>query len=348
MFLQDSPHRRYNILTGEWVKVSPHRTKRPWQGQVENPSEEERPVHDKNCYLCPGNSRAGGVETPRYTETFSFVNDFSALLPDGKKDFIDSPFLKAESERGICKVICFSPRHDLTIPVMEHNDLVKVVRVWNKEYKELGKNDFINHIQIFENHGAAMGCSNPHPHGQIWADEFIPVLPLKELEMQKEYFEKNNSPMLIDYLKEELIHRERLVLENDSFAVLVPFWAVWPYETIILPKEQISSIDEFSEKQISDLADVMKAIGIRYDNLFKTDFPYSMGIHQKPTDGKDHPWSTFHMHYFPPLLRSAEVRKFMVGYEMMAMAQRDITAEASAEILRELPSVHYRKNKDEY
>ncbi len=342
MFLKDSPHRRYNILTGEWIKVSPHRTKRPWQGQVENTDELKRPEHDKNCYLCPGNSRASGDTTPDYKDTYSFVNDFSALLEDTDRDSVNSSFFKAESERGICKVICFSPRHDLTIPIMEKEEIKTVIRHWKKEYSELSQLDFINHIQIFENHGAAMGCSNPHPHGQVWADEFVPDLPAKELAKQKEYFKKNNSPLLIDYLNEELKSKERLVLENESFVVLVPFWAVWPYETLVLPKQQVSSVDDLSEKQVSDLAEIMKALGIRYDNLFKTDFPYSMGLHQKPTDGKDHPWSTFHMHYFPPLLRSAEVKKFMVGYEMMAMAQRDITAESSAEILRELSGSHYR------
>jgi UDPglucose--hexose-1-phosphate uridylyltransferase len=342
MFLKDSPHRRYNILTGEWVKVSPHRTKRPWQGQVENLNREERPDHDENCYLCPGNSRAGGEITPQYKETYSFVNDFSALLSTSEKDSINSTFFKAESERGICKVVCFSPKHNLTIPLMDVKDIQNVIKVWQKEYIELAAVDFINHVQIFENHGAAMGCSNPHPHGQIWAEEFVPDLPAVELEKQKEYFEKNKSNLLIDYLKEELKSKERLVLENDSFAVVVPFWAVWPYETMILPKEQVSSLVDFDDKKISDLAAIMKSLGIRYDNLFKTDFPYSMGLHQKPTDGKDHPWSTFHMHYFPPLLRSADVKKFMVGYEMMAMPQRDITAESSAEILRELPEIHYR------
>ncbi|MBB6479144.1 UDP-glucose--hexose-1-phosphate uridylyltransferase [Spirochaeta isovalerica] len=343
MFLQDKPHRRYNILTGEWIKVSPHRTKRPWQGQRENSSGEQRPRHDENCYLCPGNSRAGGVQTPDYSETYSFINDFAALLPNTEQNSVDSRFFKAESERGICKVICFSPRHDLTLPRMEEKDIVKVIQLWQKEYKELGSEDFINHVQIFENHGAAMGCSNPHPHGQIWADEHIPDLPAKELENQKSYYDENGTPMLIDYLNAELESRERLVIENDSFAVLVPFWAVWPYETMILPKKQIQSVSDLSAGQVADLAQIMKSLGIRYDNLFQTDFPYSMGLHQKPTDGKDHPWATFHMHYFPPLLRSAEVKKFMVGYEMMAMAQRDITAESSASILRELPSVHYRE-----
>jgi len=341
MFLNESPHRRYNILTGEWIKVSPHRTKRPWQGQVEDIKKIKRPEHDPNCYLCPGNSRAGGDTTPVYKETFSFVNDFSALLSSTEKDSINTSFLKAESERGICKVICFSPRHDLTIPVMSQKEIENVIKTWKREYLELGSIDFINHVQIFENHGSAMGCSNPHPHGQIWAEEFVPDLPAKELNKQKEYYNKNKSPLLIDYLNEELKNKERVVIENDSFAVLVPFWATWPYETMILPKVQISSLEEFTEKQVSDLAEIMKSLGIKYDNLFKTDFPYSMGLHQKPTDGKDHPWSTFHMHYFPPLLRSAEVKKFMVGYEMMAMAQRDITAESSADILRQLPSVHY-------
>jgi UDPglucose--hexose-1-phosphate uridylyltransferase len=345
MFLNESPHRRCNILTGEWIKVSPHRTKRPWQGQVEATGKVKRPVHDKSCYLCPGNNRAGGETTPQYKETYSFINDFSALLEDTEKDSVNSSFFKAESERGICKVICFSPRHDLTIPLMKQEEIVTFINVWKKEFIELGKRDFINHIQIFENHGAAMGCSNPHPHGQIWAEEFIPDLPAKEFMKQEEYFTKNANPLLIDYLNEELKAKERIVLENDSFAGLVPFWAVWPYETNIIPKKQVSSLEGFTEKQIIDLAEIMKRLGIRYDNLFKTDFPYSMGLHQKPTDGKDYPWATFHIHYFPPLLRSAEVKKFMVGYEMMAMAQRDITAEMSAKILRDLPSEHYGEIK---
>lgn len=342
MFLKESPHRRYNILTGEWVKVSPHRTKRPWLGQVENTKRLKRPEYDDSCYLCPGNSRAGGDVTPHYSGTYTFINDFSALLSTSEKDSIDTPFFKAESERGICKVVCFSPRHDLTIPVMNVTDIENVVKAWQKEYMELGSLDYINHVQIFENHGSAMGCSNPHPHGQIWAEEFVPDLPAKELNKQKDYYNKNHSPMLIDYLHEELKSGERIVIENEYFAGIVPFWAVWPYETIILPKTQVSSLSDFSDKQVSSLADIMKTLGIRYDNLFKTDFPYSMGLHQKPTDGQDYPWSTFHMHYYPPLLRSAEIKKFMVGYEMMAMPQRDITAESSAEILRNLPVKHYR------
>lgn len=345
MFLQESPHRRYNILTGDWIKVSPHRTKRPWQGQRENSNEVKRPQHDPGCYLCPGNGRAGGEKTPPYTSTYSFVNDFSALLPETAGGEINTPFFKAQSERGICKVICFSPRHDLTIPLMDVKDIEKVIELWQGEYRDLSKQDFINHIQIFENHGAAMGCSNPHPHGQIWADEFIPDLPARELEKQKEYFEKNGSPLLIDYLKEERKSGERIVAENDGFTALVPFWAVWPYETMILPRTQIDSVDNLTQKQVGELASLMKTLGIRYDNLFQTDFPYSMGVHQKPTDGGEYPWVTFHMHYFPPLLRSAEVKKFMVGYEMMAMAQRDITAESSAAILRDLPAVHYRESK---
>ena len=343
--LSDRPHRRYNILTGEWIKVSPHRAKRPWQGQVETGNMEKRPEYDKNCYLCLGNKRAGGEITPQYPSTHSFINDFSALIPEGTKELIDTPFLKADSERGICKVICFSPRHDLTIPTMDKQQIINEINLWKKEYKELGLKDFINHRQIFENHGSAMGCSNPHLHGQIWAEEFIPVLPSKELKKQQEYYVKNKKPLLFDYLKEELEKSERVVFENDSFAVLVPFWATWPYETIILPKDQISSLEEFTDMQISDLAETMKILGIKYDNLFQTDFPYSMGIHQKPTNCENAPWVTFHMHYFPPLLRSAEIKKIMVGYEMMAMAQRDITAESSAEILRLLPSDHYRDKK---
>lgn len=335
-------HKRLNLLTGEWILVSPHRTKRPWNGKTEDAAADKMPEYDPNCYLCPGNTRAGGVANPKYEDTFLFVNDYSALIPGiPKGDINEENLLIARSEEGICKVICFSPRHDLTLARMSPEKIVRVIDLWIDQYKELGGDPNINYVQIFENRGAIMGCSNPHPHGQIWSSQTVPDLPAKETEKQTEYKEKNDRCLLCDYLALELKKKERIVLENDGFAVLVPFWAVWPYEIMILPKRHMSSIDEMTEKEKKDLAEIMKAAGIRYDNLFKTNFPYSMGIHQKPTDGKAHDGWHFHFHYLPPLLRSATVKKFMVGYELLAMPQRDITAEQAAAKLREQPPVHY-------
>lgn len=335
-------HKRLNLLTGEWILVSPHRTKRPWNGKTEDAAVDKMPEYDPKCYLCPGNIRAGGVVNPKYEDTFLFVNDYSALIPGiPKGDINEENLLIARSEEGICKVICFSPRHDLTLARMSPEKIVRVIDLWIDQYKELGGDPNINYVQIFENRGAIMGCSNPHPHGQIWSSQTVPDLPAKETEKQTEYKEKNGRCLLCDYLALELKKKERIVLENDGFAVLVPFWAVWPYEIMILPKRHMSSIDEMTEKEKKDLAEIMKAAGIRYDNLFKTNFPYSMGIHQKPTDGKNHDEWHFHFHYLPPLLRSATVKKFMVGYELLAMPQRDITAEQAAAKLREQPPVHY-------
>lgn len=337
----EHPHRRYNPLTGEWIKVSPHRTKRPWNGQVEKPMLDKKDAYDPGCYLCPGNERAGGHINPDYKGTFVFENDFAALLKDTPPGELNDGLFKAQSERGLCKVICFSPRHDLTISLMEVEKITEVVKTWQDEYKELGNIDYINHIQIFENRGAVMGCSNPHPHGQIWAEEIIPDIPAKEQEKQKAYLAENGSVLLTDYVKKELELKERIVFENDSFVALVPFWAVWPYETMVLPKRQIRNICEMTEKETVDLADALKRMGTRFDNLFQTSFPYSMGIHQSPTDGVDHDEWHFHIHYYPPLLRSATVKKFMVGYEMLGMPQRDITAEGSALSLRNCSEEHY-------
>ncbi len=346
MDLQEHPHRRYNPLSGEWVKVSPHRTKRPWQGQVEKPSLEERPSYDSKCYLCPGNERAGGKKTPEYKETYVFDNDFAALLPDTPAGTQKDDLFQAEADRGICRVICFSPRHDLTLALMDRQSIRKVVDLWSDQYTDLGSKDLINHVQIFENRGALMGCSNPHPHGQIWAEETLPDLPRKEGTEQKAYLEKHGTPLLVDYISREIQGETRIIFENDTFAALVPFWAVWPFETMILPKTHIPSIDLLSGQQRDDLADAVKRMGVRFDNLFSTSFPYSMGIHQKPTDGLEHPEWQFHIHYMPPLLRSATVKKFMVGYELMAMPQRDITAEGSAARLRELSEVHFSESLD--
>lgn len=338
-------HRRYNPLTGDWVLVSPHRTKRPWQGKVEKSAPENRPQHDPNCYLCPGNERAGGFTNPDYKDVFVFQNDFSALVPDipeGKYEKRD--IFRAESERGFCKVICFSPRHDLTIPEMEISEIKKVVDLWCEEFKSMGSLDYINHVQIFENKGDIMGCSNPHPHGQIWAQYSLPVEPAKELKMQQAYYSKNGRTLLEDYLEEELEVRERILVENDHFVALVPFWATWPFETIILSKRPVQNILQLSEEEKEALADAYKRLTVMYDNLFEVSFPYSAGIHQAPTDGLDHPEWHLHMHFYPPLLRSATVKKFMVGYEMLGNPQRDITAEQAAQRLVSLPKKHYKQN----
>lgn len=340
----DHSHRRYNALTGEWILVSPHRSKRPWQGQVEKAPQDDRPTHDPQCYLCPGNERAGGFRNPDYKETFVFVNDFSSLLADAPAgEYKDGELFLAKSERGICKVICFSPRHNLTIPEMEVSDIRKVIDLWVSEFKEIGLNDFINYVQIFENKGAIMGCSNPHPHGQIWSESEVPLEPAKETVKQQEYFAKHSSTLLSDYLKREIELKERLIVENNSFVALVPFWATWPFEAMIIPRRPIQNITQLNDNEKTDFADIYKRLTVKYDNLFEVSFPYSAGIHQAPTDGKDHPEWHAHMHFYPPLLRSATVKKFMVGYEMLGNPQRDITAEQAAQRLRELPEVHYKK-----
>ena len=337
------PHRRYNILTGEWILVSPHRTKRPWQGKLEKVAEEKRPSYDADCFLCPGNVRASGDKNPDYKDPFTFKNDFSALLPSGPKEEVNEGLLTAKSETGICRVVCFSPDHSLTLPVMELDKIVKVVQKWKEEYTDLGSKEDINYVQIFENKGEMMGCSNPHPHGQIWSQLSIPVEVGKKTSHQKEYWEKNRRSLLGDYVKQELDAKERLILENEDFVALVPYWAIWPYETMIVPKKHLQHIGQLSAKEEKSYAEIIKQLTIKYDNLFLTSFPYSSGIHQSPTDGQEHPEWHFHMSFYPPLLRSRTVKKFMVGYELFAGPQRDITAEQAAETLRKLPEIHYSK-----
>jgi len=337
----EHPHRRFNILTGEWVLVSPHRTKRPWQGKVEKADTAPKPAYDPTCYLCPGNERAGGFQNPTYPDTFVFTNDFAALLEVSSNASFQNGLLKAQGERGICKVVCFSPNHSLTLPQMHPAAIVKVIELWQAQYAELGAIDFINHVQIFENKGDIMGCSNPHPHGQIWAQSTIPQeIRLKTLQ-QEEYWAENQRSLLGDYLAQELIEKSRIIQKNDHFVALVPFWAIWPYEAMIIPRRQMQNITEMNELEKSAFAQILKILTIRFDNLFETSFPYSAGIHQAPTDGKAHPEWHWHMSFYPPLLRSATVKKFMVGYELFAEPQRDVTAEYAAERLREVAEVHY-------
>ena len=340
---REHSHTRFNILTGDWVLVSPHRMKRPWQGKVETLPEDNRPSYDPSCYLCPGNKRSDGSLNPQYKDAYAFVNDFSALLPDTPAGGDDiNGLLISKSETGICKVICFSPDHRLTLPLMDEAAIVQLIHLWKKEFTELSQNEQIRYIQIFENKGDVMGCSNPHPHGQIWASSSLPLELSKETTQQKNYYEQHGKSLLRAYLELELQQQERIVLENEHFVALVPYWAVWPFETMIISKRHMQTILQFTAEEEVAFAEILKQLTAKYDNLFNVSFPYSAGMHQAPVNDGEHPEWHFHMHFYPPLLRSATVKKFMVGYEMLANPQRDITAEWAAERLRELSTVHYK------
>ena len=340
----EHPHRRRNLLNGDWVLVSPHRTARPWQGQVERPPQENLPSHDPTCYLCPGNERMGGHVNPAYDSTFVFTNDFAALLADSPShDISQGHFFQAEAETGTCRVICFSPRHDLTLAQMDVPDIRQVVDVWAAQTTELGNQPGIGYVQLFENRGAVMGSSNPHPHGQVWANRRVPTEPALEDREQRLYFERHNQPLLLDYLHAELEAGERVVLESKEWVVVVPYWAVWPFETLVLPRSPVLDMPGLNDPQRDDLAGILKQLLVGYDNLFETSFPYSMGWHGQPTDGGRYPHWQLHAHWYPPLLRSATVRKFMVGYELLGEAQRDITPEQAACRLREVSERHYKE-----
>jgi UDPglucose--hexose-1-phosphate uridylyltransferase len=344
LHVHDFPHRRCNPLTGDWVLVSPQRTKRPWLGHVEKVAEADLPAYDPGCYLCPGNERAGGVKNPAYSKTFVFDNDFAALTFDGDSHTSEENSLfQVQSEKGTCKVVCFSPRHDLTIPELQVDQVAEVVRTWSSETASLFKHPGIQHVQVFENKGAIMGCSNPHPHSQIWAQESIPNEPAKELVRQQQYFVEKNRPMLLDYLEEEQKRKDRVLFENNSFTALVPYWAVWPFEVLVIAHRPVKDLPSLSDAEVTSLSEIYRKVTIAFDNLFEVSFPYSMGFHQSPNDGESHPEWVLHAHFYPPLLRSATVRKFMVGYELLSMPQRDITPETSAERLRALPDVHYKQ-----
>jgi UDPglucose--hexose-1-phosphate uridylyltransferase len=333
--LQKHTHRRFNPLTGEWVLVSPHRNKRPWQGQTDDPAPSERPGYDANCYLCPGNTRASGQQNPDYQDVFVFTNDFSALLPETPQDATGDELFQAQTEQGICRVVCFSPDHSLTLAQLPQEQVEKVIRLWQHEFIDLGSREWIRHVQIFENKGAIMGCSNPHPHGQIWAQSSVPPVVQEMTRRQQEYFQKTGRSMLSDVLEREMREQVRVVATNASFAAWVPFWAVWPFEVMIAPRRHLTDIAHLQDAEIKDFASILSRVATAYDRLFATSFPYSAGIRQRPTDGDAHPGWHWHMSFFPPLLRSASVKKFMVGYEMFAMPQRDITAEQAAERIRE-------------
>jgi UDPglucose--hexose-1-phosphate uridylyltransferase len=337
--LTEDSHRRLNALTGEWVLVSPDRATRPWQGEVSRVHDEPAPAYDPNCYLCPGNRRADGNRNPVYTGTFVFENDFAALTPNVAAHHLDienKGLLVAEAEAGICRVLCFSPRHDHTMSTMELADIESVVGCWTEQFRELGASDLINCVQIFENRGAMMGASNPHPHGQIWATSSIPEAPAKELLSQQHYLKAHHRCLLCDYVALEEQQEVRLVCANDGFVALVPFWAVWPFEILVCSRHHLPSLLDFSPNEVRSLSAILKQVTSTYDQLFAVPFPYSMGFHQAPTDHIDHAEWHFHAHFYPPLLRSATVRKFMVGFELLGSPQRDITAEIAAERLRTL------------
>lgn len=339
MDLSQRPHRRLNALTNEWVLVSPQRTSRPWQGAVETTASAAQPKYDPECYLCPGNQRAGGLKNPAYSSTFVFENDYAALKADVSEEGIDlggKGLLVAAAEAGICRVMCFSPRHDLTLATMQPSEIVEVVRMWTAQYKELGANPRMNHVQIFENRGAMMGASNPHPHCQIWATATIPDAPKKELQTQQAYRNVHQSCLLCDYMALESQEKLRIVCQNDAFVAYVPFWAAWPFEILLCSRRHLGSLLDFTENDQEQLSNILKQITSTYDKVFNVPFPYSMGFHQTPTDGQDHPEWHFHAHFYPPLLRSATVKKFMVGFEMLGTVQRDITPESAAERLRGL------------
>ncbi|MEP7289805.1 MAG: UDP-glucose--hexose-1-phosphate uridylyltransferase [Chloroflexota bacterium] len=342
LLLDEQPHRRFNPLTREWVLVSPHRAKRPWQGQVEAVAQETLPTYDPTCYLCPGNVRANGERNPLYESTYVFDNDFPALLPDTPQgDYSPHPLIHAESERGLARVLCFTPRHDLTLAKMDTPTIRHVVDTWVGQYAELAHKPFIGYVQVFENRGAMMGASNPHPHGQLWASEHLPQQALLEDTSQREYWQHNGKSLLGDYLAEELRNGERIVYQNDGFAVLVPFWAVWPFETMLISKRHVTAMTDLTDAERTDLADALHNLTVRYDNIFQTSFPYSMGFHPRPVMAGDWQHWHFHAHFYPPLLRSATVRKFLVGYEMLGTPQRDITAEQAATQIREQSAIHY-------
>ncbi|MGM8228638.1 UDP-glucose--hexose-1-phosphate uridylyltransferase [Cellvibrio sp. ARAG 10.3] len=338
--LSDHPHRRFNPLTGDWVLVSPHRAKRPWQGQIEVQGADDKPAYDPTCYLCPGNTRINGTVNENYVGTYVFTNDFAALDSEDRDYQSYSDLFCAESERGTSRVICYSESHNKTLPEMSQAAVTKLIDTWCDLYHELGED--YSWVQIFENKGAINGCSNPHPHGQVWATGSVPTLPQREDEKQLTYHQKHQRPLLLDYVQQELEFKERIVVQNQDWLVVVPYWASWPFETLLLPLRHVPDMLSLSSQERESLADILIQLTIRYDNLFKTSFPYSMGWHCAPFTSEDHSHWQLHAHFYPPLLRSASIKKFMVGYEMLGEVQRDITPEQAAQYLRDQPAIHYK------
>jgi UDPglucose--hexose-1-phosphate uridylyltransferase len=337
------PHRRWNPLRQSWVLVSPHRTQRPWQGEVGQKAAPSGVAYDPQCYLCPGNQRAGGAANPAYDGIFTFTNDYAALMPDSPavNDQPASPLLIAESARGLCKVLCFHPDHSLTLARMTQPEIRRVVDAWTKEYSELAALGWIKYVQIFENRGAMMGASNPHPHGQIWSTDFVPDEPATETVAQRLHLAHTGCCLLCDYVAAELAAKERVIFANEHFAAIVPWWATWPFEAMLVSRRHLGALPELTNDERDALADALRRLTTRFDNLFETSFPYTMGFHQSPTDSEAHPEWHFHAHFYPPLLRSATVRKFMVGFEMLGMPQRDITPEDAAQRLAACSEEHF-------
>jgi UDPglucose--hexose-1-phosphate uridylyltransferase len=335
----EHPHQRFDPLAGRWCLVSPHRAKRPWQGQMDQPDTAARPEFDPDCYLCPGNRRAAGHVNPAYEGCFVFDNDFPALLEDSPAPAQTDPLFQISAARGITKVVCYSPDHGKSMAELDKSEIGDVINCWCAEAEQLGAR--YHHVQIFENKGAQMGCSNPHPHGQIWSNDFLPDVIVRECQTQARWQEDHGMPMLLHLAAREA-GGPRVVVENDDWLAIVPWWATWPFETLLLPRFAVSRLPDLTLEQRADLAAALQELTVRYDNLFQTSFPYSMGWHGAPTDGAEYPGFQLHAHFYPPLLRSARVRKFMVGYEMLAEAQRDITPEQAAERLRAVAAKHYR------
>lgn len=332
--LTEHPHRRFNPLLREWVLVSAHRTERPWLGQVDPVQPVSTVAYDPTCYMCPGNTRAGGAKNSAYASTFVFDNDYPAVRLDTPDDEINHSLFHARGESGVCRVVCFSPRHDLALSRMEPSAIREVINVWARQSTDLGGISKIRYVQIFENRGALMGASNPHPHCQIWATSSIPNEPAKEQSALSHYQRSNGHCLLCNCFEQEAKAKVRIIAQNHSFLAVVPFWAIWPFEALVISHRHVGSLEELHSRERDDLASLIKRLTTRYDNLFGVPFPYSMGFHQSPTDGSPHPESHLHAHYYPPLLRSATVRKFMVGYEMLGGPQRDLTPEQAAERLR--------------
>jgi UDPglucose--hexose-1-phosphate uridylyltransferase len=331
------PHRRKNPLTGEWILVSPQRTLRPWQGKVEDTPPDNQPEYDPTCYLCPGNNRNSGQKNPTYESTFAFTNDHPAILPEvGIDEYTPNDMISAAQEEGICRVICYSPKHNRTMSQMNTSEIVGIIKTWISEFNSIGNDPNISYVQIFENKAPLMGASSQHPHCQIWSSHHLPTIVQSEQTHQIEYLVHHHAPLLVDYLRWEHDENKRIIFDGESFSVLVPYWAIWPYETMILPKKPMQSLSALTDSDISDLATTLQSLIQTYDTVFHTLFPYSMGIHQAPTDQKDHKEWQMHFHFYPPLLRSSTVKKYLVGYEMMAESQRDITPEDAAATLKKL------------
>lgn len=338
----EHPHRRLNVLTGEWILVSPHRAKRPWQGQVETPDTRTQPSYDPSCYLCPSNTRINGTQNPPYQGPFVFGNDFAALaegIPAASLD--DDGLFVLKEEQGLSRVICYSPDHSKTLPELSLAAIEALVHTWIAQYRELGER--FAWVQVFENKGAINGCSNPHPHGQIWASAGVPTLPAKEDQAQRHYQQQHQRNLLQHYAARELAAGERIVCQNDHWLVVVPYWASWPFETLLLPKAHRPRMELLTDAEQQALAAILQELTCRYDNLFQCSFPYSMGWHGAPYQQQELEHWQLHAHFYPPLLRSSTVRKFMVGYEMLAETQRDLTPEQAAAMLRAQSTTHYKQ-----